>query len=223
MCGRYVLATTPQAIAQRFAATVPSGQIHVSHNVAPTRVMPVVTQRGDDERMVEFFRWGIVPKWGKGGATPPPLINARSETVAEKVTFRKLLRNNRCLVPASGFYEWEKRGGAKIPHFFSVRDEPLIAYAGIFDTPASDDAGELPSFTILTTAANDLVRPFHDRMPVIVRLDDFEHWLDPNVEEPDLLEPLYTPYPADPMDQWAVSKDVNNARIDTPDLIRPDA
>ncbi len=223
MCGRYVLASSPRDVAQRFAATPSTNGFSSSHNVSPTQVMPVVTVRNGEERLLELFRWGIVPKWGRGGATPPPLINARSETVAEKVTFRKLLRNRRCLVPASGFYEWEKRGGARVPHFFSVRDEPLIAYAGIFDIPASDDEGERASFTILTTAANDLVRPFHDRMPVIVRLDDFEHWLDPNVEEPDLLEPLYTPYPADLMDQWAVSKDVNNARIDTPDLIRPDA
>ncbi len=223
MCGRYVLATTPQAIAQRFAATAPSGPIHVSHNVAPTRVMPVVTAQEGAERSVEFFRWGIVPKWGKGGTTPPPLINARSETVAEKVTFRKLLRNRRCLVPANGFYEWEKRGGAKVPHFFSVRDEPLIAYAGIFDIPSTDDDDERPGFAILTTSANDLVRPYHDRMPVIVHLEDMDRWLDPEIDEPGPLEPLYIPFPAELMDQWAVSKDVNNARLDSPGLIRPDA
>ena len=222
MCGRYVLATTPQAIAQRFSATMAAAQIPTSYNVAPTKVMPVVVAQDEDERAVELFRWGIVPTWGKGGTTPPPLINARSETVAEKATFRKLLRDRRCLVPASGFYEWEKRGGAKVPHFFSVRGEPLIAYAGLYDTFPGGEDGERPSFTILTTAANELVRPFHDRMPVILRPEDIARWLDPDVEEPDLLEPLYASFPADLMDEWPVSKDVNNARVDRPDLIEPD-
>ncbi len=221
MCGRYVLATTPGDIAQRFAATVGSASIPVSHNVAPTRIMPVILHGDSDDRSLEFFRWGIVPKWGRGGTTAPPLINARSETVAEKATFRKLVRAQRCLVPASGFFEWEKRASGKVPHFFSVQDEPLIAYAGLFSEPSPGDADDRPSFTILTTAANELVRPFHDRMPVIVRQSDEDLWLDPDLDEPAALESLYTPFPADLMAQWAVSTQVNNARIDSPDLIQP--
>jgi putative SOS response-associated peptidase YedK len=219
MCGRYVLATTPEDIAARFSAATGSVDIPVSHNVAPTKTMPVITLRDGDERTTELFRWGIVPTWGRNGTTPSPLINARSETVAEKSTFRKLLRTQRCLVPANGFYEWERRGSTKVPHFFSVTDEPLIAYAGLYRTPSEKDTDDRPTFTILTTAANELVGQFHDRMPVILRPEDEDLWLDPEVEEPEALEALYAAFPAKKMSEWTVSTRVNNASVDSPELI----
>jgi putative SOS response-associated peptidase YedK len=213
------LATTPEDIAARFSASTGSVDVPVSHNVAPTKAMPVITLRDGDERTAELFRWGIIPTWGRNGTTPPPLINARSETVAEKSTFRKLLRTQRCLVPANGFYEWERRGSTKVPHFISVTDEPLIAYAGLYRTPSEKDADDRPAFTILTTAANELVGQFHDRMPVIVRPEDEELWLDPEIEEPEALEALYAAFPAKKMSEWTVSTRVNNASVDTPELI----
>ncbi len=220
MCGRYVLATTPEDIAARFSASTGSVDFPVSHNVAPTKTMPVITLRDGDERTAELFRWGIVPTWGRNGTTPPPLINARSETVAEKSTFRKLLRTQRCLVPASGFYEWERRGSTKVPHFFSVTAEPLIAYAGLYRTPTEKDTDDRPAFTILTTAANELVGQFHDRMPVILRPEDEDLWLDPEIEEPEALEALYAAFPAKKMAEWTVSTRVNNASVDSPELIQ---
>jgi putative SOS response-associated peptidase YedK len=219
MCGRYVLASSPEDIAARFSASTGSVDFPVSHNVAPTKTMPVITLRDGDERTAELFRWGIVPTWSRDGATPPPLINARSETVAEKATFRKLLRTQRCLVPANGFYEWERRGSAKVPHFFSVPDEPLIAYAGLYRTPSEKDGDDRPSFTILTTSANELVSRFHDRMPVIVRPEDEDLWLDPDIEQPEALESIYAPFPAGKMAEWTVSTRVNNAAVDSPALI----
>src|SRR5215211_354862 len=219
MCGRYVLAATPGDIATRFSASTGSVDIPVSHNVAPTKTMPVITLRDGDERTAELFRWGIVPTWSRDGVTPPPLINARSETVSEKTTFRKLLRTQRCLVPANGFYEWERRGSAKVPHYFSVTDEPLIAYAGLYRTPSEKDGDDLPAFTILTTSANELVRQFHDRMPVILRPEDEDLWLDPEIEEPEVLEALYAAFPAKKMSEWTVSTRVNNASVDSPALI----
>lgn len=219
MCGRYVRQGTPEELAQRFQTQPTQATFNPSFNVAPTMVVPVIVAR-DDERYIEAMRWGILPKWRRDGAAPPPLINARSETVAEKPTFRKLLEGHRCLVPASGFYEWERTASGKIPHYFSVSDQPLIAYAGLYEDPKSeDDAGG--TYTILTTAANELIAPFHDRMPVILQPGDEEVWLDEGIIEPAALESLYTPFPSDLMAEWTVSRRVNNARIDEPDLIRP--
>lgn len=222
MCGRYVLAGGTTQIAARFGAQpAHPGQtsLPVSFNVAPTRTMPVIVAHEDDDRLVALMRWGIVPRWRRDGTAPPPLINARAETVAEKPSFRKLLRTRRCLVPASGFFEWEKRASGKVPHYFSVPDLPLIAYAGLYDEPAEDDGETVGAYTILTTAANDIVAPFHDRMPVILRPEDEDLWLDPDIDEPAALEPLYAPFPPHRMREWAVSPRVNNARVDGPDVL----
>ena len=219
MCGRYVIASGPQELSERFGAHLVLPGFGPSFNVAPTRVMPVVVEDQEGERQFQAMRWGIQPRWRKeGAATPPPLINARAETVAEKPTFGKLLRGRRCLVPATGFYEWERSVTGKVPHFFSVPDLPILAYAGLYDEPADGDAAS-GAFTILTTRANDLVAPFHDRMPVILRPEAEEVWLDPDLHEPAALEALYDPFPQAEMAEWSVGTQVNDARIDSPSLI----
>lgn len=219
MCGRYVLEDVEE-LSERFK--VPLGRFFMQprFNAAPTEELPVVVigERGDRELRV--MRWGLTPRWQrKPGESGSPLFNARSETVADKPAFRKLVRSQRCLVPANGFYEWERSGGRKLPHYFTVIDEPLFALAGLYDETIDQEGKAVEAYTILTTRPNPLVERFHNRMPVVLRRQDEAIWLDPDLDEPAALEPCYDPFPADRMRERPVSPRVNNARNDDPSLL----
>ena len=170
-------------------------------------------------RELAWLRWGLVPAWAKDPAMGARLINARAETAAEKPAFRAAMRARRCLVVADGFYEWQRTGRAKQPHFFQLRGGRPFAFAGLWEAWRRPDNAPLETCTLLTTEANELVRPIHDRMPVILPRTAYDAWLDPAVASPDTLAPLLAPYPSGEMEARAVSPFVNSPTHDSPECI----
>ena len=218
MCGRYSLICTDD-LGNRFRVHLPTIGCRSRFNVAPSQTMPVVVQREEVELVP--MEWGLVPHWAKDPSTARRPINARAETLAERPMFRGLLRHNRCLVPASGFYEWRKDGGRKKPYYLRLKDGEIFAFAGLYDVWHDADGSALATYTIVTTAANEVVAPVHDRMPVILGRDDEERWIggDP-LKEGELAE-LLRPYPAGPMEAYPVSTRVNSPSTDDPALVEP--
>lgn len=221
MCGRYTLQNVDE-ISERFQARQLRFELASVYNVAPSQELPVVVEEANGERAIKPMQWGLLPRWqivGHGGSVAP--INARSETVAAKPMFRELIRRRRCLVPASGFYEWQAGPHRKQPHFIGVKDQPLFAFAGLYDEFAPAGSAPVASYAILTTRANALLAPIHDRMPVILRPEDERLWLDRTVEGIDELEPLFLPRPSSDLVAYPVATTVNDVRRDGPELIKP--
>lgn len=226
MCGRFALMTPTEALVKLF--DVPETAVEnlppsvPRYNIAPTQ--PVVAIRLDEhgERDLTFFHWGLIPSWSKDIQIGSRMINARSETVTEKPSFRTAFKRRRCLIPADGFYEWQKQADGKQPMFIRPSDgaERPFALAGLWEFWSDPDGGTIQSCTILTTAPNELMAPIHNRMPVIVEPEDFDLWLHP---EPDPEQGLHLlrPYPAEKMTAYPVSTLVNNPRNDTAECIEP--
>lgn len=227
MCGRYVIAlegiALAEALQRRFGVELPLPQVPNTYNAARTQQLPVILAEEGGPRRVELMRWNLIPRWQKPEAKEFNTINARAETVATKPTFRHLIARHRCLVAASGFYEWQVDDkGARHPFYFSLPDEPLFAFAGLWDEWRHRDVLDAPpirSYTILTTGANAVVTPVHDRMPVILKPEDEAEWLSPEVTDPAQLERLYRPYAAEAMQRWPVSQAVNSTRQNKAELI----
>lgn len=216
MCGRYTRSTDPEKLAKEFkVAEVPAAE--ASYNVAPTQNVLAVRESPDGREMT-FFKWGLVPFWAKDTSMGAKLINARSETVAEKPAFREAFRKRRCIVPADGFYEWRREGGRKQPYFFRLREERPFGFAGLWERWEGEGGKVLNSCTILTTEANEVLRPVHDRMPVILHPEDYEPWLGSDERERSLLKELLRPYPAGEMLVYPVSPLVNSTRGRGPEL-----
>lgn len=213
MCGRYVLTTPIETLAQEFGVAGSSPEIPPSYNVAPSREVAAVLVRGG-ERRLETLRWGLIPSWADDPGIGSRMINARSETAAEKPSFRGAFRKRRCLLPADGFYEWQRTGNGKQPYHFRMKDGSPFAFAGLWEGWGGDGKEEIRSCTILTTEANELVGEVHHRMPVILAPEDYEIWLDPDVRETDLLASLLAPYPSDEMEAYPVSRFVNSPSND---------
>lgn len=219
MCGRYTLKTEPRLLAEQFAlATIPA--LEARYNIAPTQDVPVVRTTADG-RQLALLRWGLIPGWASDPSIGARMINARSETVAEKPAFRTAFKQRRCLVLADGFYEWQRSGGRKQPYFFQLRDGRPFAFAGLWERWQAPDGQTVETCTILTTAPNDLARPIHDRMPVILDPAAYDQWLDPELRLAGPLEALLQPYPAAAMTAYPVSTYVNNARNDGPQCLDP--
>jgi putative SOS response-associated peptidase YedK len=163
------------------------------------------------------MRWGLIPHWAKEAKVGARMINARAETLTERASFRPLLRTRRCLVPASGFYEWHPT--TKVPHYVHPKDADVFAFAGLHDVWRDPEGEEIASYTIITTTPNALLAPIHDRMPVILRPADQDAWLDPDETEPEPLLALLKPYPARAMVAYPVSRAVNSPRNDGPELL----
>jgi putative SOS response-associated peptidase YedK len=219
MCGRYGIQSSERELLSRFDLEKIAEQIPMSFNVAPGATMPVVVKQSPNS--LELMRWGLVPRWAKDLDHGLKTINARAETVAEKPMYRKLLGSQRCLVPASGFYEWQKTPKGKQPYWIRLQSGELFAFAGLWDTWHDPEGGELHTYTIITCAPNALMEPIHNRMPVILRRDDEEAWLDPDTVESERLLLLLRPYAAAEMEAWPVSRAVNNPRADSPNLTSP--
>lgn len=168
------------------------------------------------------LHWGLVPHWAKEMSSGNKLINARSETIHEKPSFRQAIRSRRCIIPASGYFEWAATPGGKVPHYITMRDDSPMSLAGIWETWKAPDGQKLETCSILTTEANSLMASIHDRMPVILHRGEFDRWLDPGDTNPQHLQHLYKPYPAELMQLWPVSTLVNSARNDNPACIRPE-
>lgn len=192
-----------------------------NYNVAPgTEVLVVRADNDRDERIAEAAYWGFTPSWFKPGGRGPRPINARSEGVSGKPMFRSAFARRRCILPADGFYEWQKLDGGKRPWLIHRRDGGLFGFAGIYE-PANENTGNRSSCAILTTEANSLMRPIHARMPVILEPDDYAVWLDPTETRTSLLETLLRPSDPDVLTAVPVSTRVNNVRNNDKDLLRP--
>ncbi|WP_114749030.1 SOS response-associated peptidase [Pleomorphovibrio marinus] len=217
MCGRYSLAKSKLELEARFEAEM-LDDFKPRYNIAPTQLVPVVTS--DSPKGFSYFYWGITPQFAKNKPVSQKLINARSETVAEKASFRNAFKNHRCLVPADGFYEWKKVGKKmKIPYRFTMMDEKLFSFAGIWEEFETQEGDIAHTFLILTTMPNNLVGEVHDRMPVILPSEQEEKWLDSQTSEEELLGMLST-YPEEQMISYTVSPMVNQVANDTPYVLR---
>ncbi|MGD9714048.1 MAG: SOS response-associated peptidase [Thermomicrobiales bacterium] len=221
MCGRYVL-NAPEDLSERFQLRQVTISLPHSWNVAPSNELPVIVENKEGEREARSMTWGLTPRWAReGGKKTLAPINARAETLVEKPMFRNLIKNRRCLVPANGFYEWKNMGDHKQPYYVTVPNDPLFAFAGLYDAWKDENDEVVASYTIVTTSANELMRSLHERMPVILHQDDEEEWLDRSVTDPAQLQRLLGPYPAEEMQVVPVSRKVNNVRNDGPDLVDP--
>ena len=221
MCGRFAQSFDPNAVQQEFdfsaASVVDFGP---RFNVAPTQFVPVITN--EEPRHLSLLRWGLIPSWSKDESIANKLINARADGVADKPSFRSAFKRRRCIVPASGFYEWQKGDGkAKTPMYIQVKDQDLFGMAGLWEIWNSPQGDEIHTFTIITTDANDFMAPIHNRMPVILHKDDYDLWLEPKEVPADKLQALLRPYESDEMTAYEVSRAVNTPSIDEPDLIQP--
>lgn len=219
MCGRYTQTTTDEELRQRFQPDDLFGPILPSYNIAPTQMAPVVLMR-EGRRVLLPCRWGLVPSWAKDVSIGNRLINARAETVGEKPAFRAAYHRRRCLVPADGFYEWRKDGRVKTPFYAGLKGHNLFAFAGLWEAHKSPDGSMLTTFTILTTDANAVMAPIHDRMPVILPPDREAAWLDERTPA-DVLAAMVGPYPDDAMTAYPVSTRVNKPAYNRPDCIEP--
>ena len=219
MCGRYSLHSNPHVVALQFGlAHVPAYEAR--YNVAPGT--PVLTVRADSShaRVGRLLHWGLIPSWAKEPGIGNRLINARAETVIEKPSFRNAFQRRRCIVPADGYYEWASVGGRKQPYYVRPKGDELFGFAGLYDRWSGAGGGQpIDSCTIVTTDANPLTRPVHARMPVILPVEAYAHWLDPDNSDLDVLAALLKPAPDDRMSIYPVSLRVNNVRNEGPALL----
>ena len=216
MCCRYSLIADLGEFARRFKFDGNWLKFESAYNVAPTQ--DVLTVVGGDARRGGFMRWGLIPLWAKSASIGNRMINAKVETVAEKPAFRNALRRRRCLVPADGFYEWQRTGGPKRPMRIVMRSGEPFAFAGLWAVWEDPDGNRIPSCAVITTTANDLLRPIHDRMPVILPRDMEEFWLDASVDDPIALGSVLRPYADEAIEAYEVSTLVNSAANNRPEL-----
>jgi putative SOS response-associated peptidase YedK len=219
MCGRYTLYTESYSWSD-FHWPLEDGFVwEPSYNIAPTAVAPVVPNAA--RPTVMRFRWGLVPPWSKNLASAHRMTNARAETLAERPAFRVPFRHRRCLVLADGFYEWKREKGGSIPYYITHRSGKTLAFAGLWDEWKQPDGNLLKTFTIATVAANALLAPIHDRMPVILPPGSLERWITPEPVEPGTLADVMIPYAGSDLIAFPVSKTVNSVAHNSPECVRP--
>ena len=219
MCGRYSLTSDAERINARFIArSTPSSQ-PARYNIAPTQAVWALVHT--DEPKIVALRWGLIPSWAKDKAIGNRMINARSEGISEKPSFRRALRERRCLVLADGFYEWKKEGRSKVPYYIRLKSGEPFGFAGLWETWSAPSGERIQSCTIITTTPNALMAEIHNRMPVILPRNVEARWLDPDIQDPQKVLPLLSPYPEDEMETYAVSTVVNSPRNDVPTCVEP--
>ncbi len=221
MCGRFSLGVDATTLASQFNLfEAPTWTPR--YNVAATQeVLVVVRDPATDHRQARRHRWGLIPSWAKDPAIGNQLINAQAETAATKPAFRAAFRKRRCLILADGFYEWKKEGRHKQPFHIRLDDGRSFAFAGLWEHWAGGEGPAIDSCTILTTTPNDLLRPLHHRMAVILAPEDYDLWLDPAMQEVERPQPLLRPYPGEGMTAYPVSTRVNNPANDHPECVTP--
>lgn len=218
MCGRFSIAKSKEEIAKRFNVGAPA-DFKPRYNVAPLQQFPVITSKKPNE--ISFMRWGLVPSWSLDATTAANMINARGETITSKIPFKHCVKDQRCLIPADGFYEWKKEGKAKVPFRFTLSNEDLFCFAGLWDSWENQETGAvLNTVTIITTEANKLVSDVHERMPVILRKDLERLWISESITDSQISS-LLKPYEAQSMASYKAHKSVNAASNDTPECIQP--
>jgi len=219
MCCRYGLAQAYEELVRRFGLVSAECTLTPRYNVAPGQVIPVVVAAKDRELVP--MKWGLIPSWAKDEKIGYKMVNARSETVGEKPSFRVPFRKQRCLVLADAYYEWMQVPGSrnKRPFRFSLKNNEPFGFAGLWDKWIRPDGNSIYSYTIITTDANEIARPVHHRMPVIIRVQDEDAWLDCSVSNTDRLSSILGPYPSSEMTSYEVSTFVNSPRNDSPDCM----
>ncbi|MEW6094333.1 MAG: SOS response-associated peptidase [Chloroflexota bacterium] len=219
MCGRFALFLDPADLAEAFPEYTFPAQVAPRYNIAPTQPILAVPNDGSDK--ADFFVWGLIPSWAKDPSIGNRLINARAETLAEKPAFRAAYKYRRCVIFASGFYEWQARPGTKtkVPHFIHLKSGEPFAFAGLWERWEAPDGSEVRSAAIITTEPNELMRPLHNRMPVILSRLDLQEWLDPTPRFPVDLKSLLVPFPADEMEAYPISTLVNSPGNDRPEIL----
>jgi putative SOS response-associated peptidase YedK len=217
MCGRYRM-TRADKLAQQFDVEEIDIELSPRYNIAPGQMIAAVRQNPEKpSRRLSSFKWGLVPSWAKDPNIGYKMLNARSETIIDKPAYREAFKSRRCLVPADGFYEWKTEGKTKQPFNFCMKDDSIFALAGIWER-WKDPKGEwLQTVSIITTGPNAIMQDVHDRMPVIVRPDDYELWLDPGFKKTETLIDLLKPYDASLMKRYPVSTRVNSVKWDDPE------
>ncbi|HXV08897.1 MAG TPA: SOS response-associated peptidase [Burkholderiales bacterium] len=221
MCGRYELHTPVEEVARRFDAVLTDAAraLPPRYNIAPTLQVPVLRQ-GRRGREIEAMTWGLTPSWAKDRSGVKP-INARAETVFERPMFRNAIARRRCLLPADGFYEWQRGPARKQPYHVGMADGGLLALAGVWEYWAQEGQEPLVSCCIVVTDANALMAAIHERMPVIIAPQDYARWLDPALSGRATIEPMLAPLPAAEMRAYPISTRVNDVKNDAPELIEP--
>lgn len=223
MCGRYTMHTDVDKLIEQLKLNFVEAELSPAYNIAPTQNVPVVVET-DKGRVLKAFRWGLVPHWAKDLSIGNKMINARAETLAEKPSFRSLIKLHRCIIPADGFYEWQKsEGKTKTPYFIHRKNDEPFTFAGLWAEWKEKGSDEPPiqTCTIITTSANELMEPLHHRMPVILPATSRGEWLNPDNEDKESLLELLAPYPDDDMEAYAVSTKVNSPRNQGKELIVP--
>ncbi|HSG31292.1 MAG TPA: SOS response-associated peptidase [Thermodesulfobacteriota bacterium] len=220
MCGRFTLFDNAEKIEDEFEVEIQPDLCAKSYNIAPSQDCLVILT-DEDRRVCTQMRWGLVPFWAKDSKIGYKMINARAETVDEKPSYKKPLKDRRCLVITNGFYEWKKEGAkTKTPYFIRLKNKRPFTFAGLWDR--WDKEGEqMRTFTIITTDANEMMAQIHDRMPVILSGEGRYKWLDPDIKDAAELKQLLVPYPSEEMEAWPISTIVNSPRNNGTECIEP--
>ncbi len=220
MCGRFIVLSDLEEVQLTFDLNQVKTEVKPSYNIAPTQSIAVVVRR-EGQNILEAMRWGLIPVWAKDASLGARLINARAESLAEKPSFKRSLKNQRCLIVADGFYEWRKQGAAKIPMLIRLKSTAPFGFAGLYDTWQAPSGERIASCAIITTQPNELMQPIHDRMPVILPPRAYSTWLDSANQDSAKLISLLKPYPAEQMRAYPVSHLVNSPANNSPELIVP--
>ncbi|MBP1992756.1 SOS response-associated peptidase [Paenibacillus eucommiae] len=221
MCGRYTLIVTIEELMLRYLANLSNPQhIIPRYNIAPMQEIMAVIHDGERNRLGQM-KWGLVPSWAKDAKIGSKMINARAETILEKASFKQLVSRKRCIIPADGFYEWKKEGNTKQPMRIVLKNESVFSFAGLYDTWINPEGHKVSTCTIITTTPNSLMQDIHERMPVILRQEAEQLWLQRNNQNVQQLLELLQPYPADEMSAYPVSAKVGNVKHDFKECIEP--
>ena len=220
MCGRYSETVDPMELAAVLSIDLCTYEFTPRTMIAPTQTAPVIL-RENGRTELRSMRWGLIPHWADDEKIGSKLINARSETAAQKPAFREAWRQRRCLIPADGFYEWKREGKAKKPMLITANPGGLFAFAGLWETWKQPDGSWLLTCAIITTSANEFMTSIHDRMPVILPREFEASWLDPEEQDTAMLSELLLPYDSDRMEGYEVSTLVNSPRNNFPEVIEP--
>ena len=217
MCGRFALARCPDEVTRLFDLAE-CADFTPRYNIAPTTDIPVIRRSPTNQNVLHLLRWGLIPHWSKDPTSGSRLINARSESLTEKPSFRSAFARRRCLIPADGFYEWDRQGTTKQPYYFTERNGELLAFGGLWESWTAPDGSLLRTTCIITTQATGEVALIHDRMPLMIQLQDVVAWLTGTPEE---AQKLLRPASYGILRSWPVSRNVNRVQEEGPELIEP--
>ena len=221
MCGRFSQTAAPEIIAEQFNVKEPL-LFQPRYNIAPSQsIAAILIEPDTTTRKLVMLRWGLIPSWAKDPKIGHQCINAKAETVAEKPSFRSAFKKRRCLVVATGFYEWQVQGNRKQPLWIGLKSKRPFAFAGLWEHWKPAEGEPLETCTIITTEPNELMKPIHNRMPVILAPTSYDQWLDPTFQKIETLNGLLRPYQSEELTVYPVSTLVNNPRQDVPQCLEP--